>query len=733
MKKILLIIPIMGLMFVTGCGTNGLSTGGDATGPWADTHETPQVVGSGLSALIPAKGCEPVLEKLRLATIKNMTERLDQARKQALEMNKYGGCRYWDEAMGARSPQANGPTPSGSAGAKDYSTTNNQIPGVAEADFVKNDGKNIYIIANNKFQILDAWPAKQAHKIAEVKLDGTPKRMFVYKDKVVIYSSMDLLTRPDMPTYPGGYGGVAMPSSVSNRDDCTYGYGCDFTGDGRAMKISEFDISDRTRPVLIRETMFNGSYVNSRRINSTVYTVVTFPEVAIAGLKYAPKAITEQMNNCEASRYTDEEINRMFITLLQNNTGLIESAKITDFLPSIKDTRYENGKEVREEGLMQGCGNFYLSQTDDGAGMLSVIAFDMTKPGAINSSTIVGRPGAVYASPTSLYIAVRHYAWQTSRWFYDNPETNKEATTIHKFMLEPDKVGVLYQASGVVPGRILNQFSMDEQDDYLRIATTTGHLPGPNVFNTVAVLHEEKGELKVVGLLNNIAPKEDIRSVRFNGNTGFMVTFKKTDPLFVLDFTDPTDPKIAGELKIPGYSTYIHLLDRNHLLSIGYDAKDEGNFAWFQGILLQVFDVTDISKPKLMYKEVIGTRGSTSEAATDHLAFTWFASRNLLAIPMVICKGGSGGTYGSIMTFSGLLVYRVTLDKGFEALGGVAHEAAEDPDNPRGACHNWWTRSNSLVKRSIFMEDWVYSIALDQVKVASINDLAHPVQSISLK
>jgi uncharacterized secreted protein with C-terminal beta-propeller domain len=182
---------------------------------------------------------------------------------------------------------------------------------------------------------------------------------------------------------------------------------------------------------------------------------------------------------------------------------------------------------------------------------------------------------------------------------------------------------------------------------------------------TVEELSEHASRLVELGRLDNLAPSEDIRSVRFRGDIGFVVTFKKTDPLFVLDLADPGAPSIKGELKIPGYSTYMHLMDDDHLLTMGYDADDQGEFAWFQGLQLQVIDVADLAHPKVLDKEVIGTRGSTSDAATDHLAFTYFKARDLLAVPMTICEGGSGGDYGDIMTFSGLLVYRVTVEGGF--------------------------------------------------------------------
>ncbi|MFY0539424.1 beta-propeller domain-containing protein [Nannocystis pusilla] len=202
------------------------------------------------------------------------------------------------------------------------------------------------------------------------------------------------------------------------------------------------------------------------------------------------------------------------------------------------------------------------------------------------------------------------------------------------------------------------------------------------------MLSEHGSQLVELGRVDNLAPSEDIRSVRFRGDIGFVVTFKKTDPLFVLDLADPAAPSIKGELKIPGYSTYMHLMDDDHLLTMGYDADDQGDFAWFQGLQLQVIDVADLAHPEVLDKEVIGTRGSTSDAATDHLAFTYFKARDLLAVPMTICEGGSGGDYGDIMTFSGLLVYRVTVDGGFELLGGVPHEEPETPQAWSGKCNN---------------------------------------------
>jgi hypothetical protein len=304
-----------------------------------------------------------------------------------------------------------------------------------------------------------------------------------------------------------------------------------------------------------------------------------------------------------------------------------------------------------------------------------------------------------------------------------------EATTIHRFLFDVGAPSTSYDASGVVPGRILNQFSLGEHEGFLRVATTVGYLPSPDCTNNVYVLEPRDGALEVVGEVTGIAPSEDIRSARFVGDRGFVVTFKKTDPLFVLDLSDPTTPQIAGELEIPGFSTYMHLMDADHLLTIGFDADDQGDFAWFAGVQLQIFDVSDMANPRRTHLEIIGTRGTASEATGNHLAFNYFGPLDLLAIPMAICEGGSGGEYGDVMTFNGLLVYDVTVEDGFSEHGRLSHGVPADVES---ACSTWWTDSTSQVKRSVIMDDYVFSIATDRMIVAGLDDLSTALASIEL-
>jgi hypothetical protein len=259
------------------------------------------------------------------------------------------------------------------------------------------------------------------------------------------------------------------------------------------------------------------------------------------------------------------------------------------------------------------------------------------------------------------------------------------------------------------------------------------------VTNNVTTVNVGPGNVWVLAEVTGMAPTEDIRSVRFDGDRGFVVTFpvfspqvSPQDPLYVIDLSDPNHPAILGELEIPGFSTYMHMMDTGHLLTIGYDADDQGDFAWFAGIQLQIFDVSDMSDPRLDHRHVIGTRGSASEATTNHLAFNYFRPRDLLALPMVICEGGDDSTYGNTMTFNGLLVFDVTVDDGFHEHGRMPLSGPTPDEGYYGVCGSWWTDASSGVLRSIIMEDYVYSVAADRIQVAHLESLADPIATVTL-
>lgn len=681
-------------------------------------------------------GCTTLLDDFKQSAIEEMEREITQNLNNAIE---WGGCGwYWPMyAMDDVDMIGTGGNVSLEKGASEYSETNTQVEGVDEADFVKNDGSHIYILADGRFHIIAAWPPEEAHTLSSFRIEGDPKRMFVHDNRAFIYSSLKYVASDRYD----GYGPYHYDMGRDN--ECTYGYNCEFTGDGRELKITVLDISKLDDPALVREIYFSGSYLNSRRIREAVHSVLVFPEPWIGGLTYWPKELEDCWNGGgyweddvwhEPDKYTEEELRTMFESLRQKNEEMILSSDITDWLPSVRDIRYADGQAQEEEGLLGTCEDFYVSVQEDGKNFLSMVSTGMEGTGDLNATTILGRPGAVYASSSAFYIASKHERYGGMFWFFDEEERIEEASSVHKFTLKKDPPSSAYKGSGVVKGSVLNQFSMDEHDGFFRMATTTGYAWDKNVHSTISIFEDDGDELVLVGQVDDIALGEDIRSARFDGDKGFVVTFKKTDPLFAFDLSDPMNPTIEGELKIPGFSTYMHLMDDTHLLTIGYDTEESetGNFAWFQGIMLQIFDVSDMSTPALIHKEIIGTRGSTSDAATNHLAFNFFRPKEVLAIPMAICEGGTGGSYGNLMSFSGLMVYKVTNEAGFEYLGGVSHEEPETEDTFRGACSSWWTNPNSKVKRSIFMDDYVFSITENEIKADLVSNLGTDVAVIDL-
>ena len=562
----------------------------------------------------------------------------------------------------------------GPAAAAAHSTTNNQVAGVDEADIVKTDGKYVYLALNGALRIVEALKPRV---VSTTRLQGTARELFVEGNRAVVYTSI---------------GGTPQR--------CTYGYDCAFAGDGTATRVTVLDLTDRAAPRVTRTLELTGSLMTARRVGNAVHTVVADGDVR------APRYATWPAD-LETCGNPEKVVRARFAKLRAENEARLR--QMASF-PSLRDHGVETPL----------CGHLLRSAMDDGQSFTSVVSFNLADDAApAQTATVESRPGAVFASADTLYMSVVHgrRAQRGRRWYSFYPSVD-EVSEIHSFRIGERPEATRYLGSGVVPGHVLNQFAMDEWYGYLRVATTRGRVPSPGVESVLSVLaHREDGSLVRVGAIDHIAPGEDIRAVRFDDDRGYVVTFKKTDPLFVLDLAKPDRPSILGELKIPGFSTYMHRIDPDHLLSIGFDAADRGDFAYFDGVILQLFDVSKPTDPRLLHKEKIGTRGSSSAAATDHLAFNYFPEKGLLGVPMTVCEGGGEGVHGHELTFSGLYVYDVSVDRGFRRLGGIDHSR-------RGvSCGTWWSNATSAVKRSVFLDDLVYSIATDRVKVQRLGAL----------
>ncbi len=238
-------------------------------------------------------------------------------------------------------------------------------------------------------------------------------------------------------------------------------------------------------------------------------------------------------------------------------------------------------------------------------------------------------------------------------------------------------------------------------------------------------------ELEVVGSLEDLAPGEKIYSVRFMGKKGYVVTFKKVDPLFVIDLSDHENPSVLGKLKIPGYSDYLHPYDETHIIGIGketVEAEEELktgrqlDFAWYQGIKMAIFDVSDVENPIEMHKVVIGDRGTESEALHDHKAFLFDREKELLVIPITLAeiKGekSADNQYGEF-TFQGAYVYNINLDDGFNLRGRVTHYDDDEVFKKSG----FYFSGDSAIRRSLYIEDMLYTLSNTRLQLNDLDNL----------
>jgi len=312
---------------------------------------------------------------------------------------------------------------------------------------------------------------------------------------------------------------------------------------------------------------------------------------------------------------------------------------------------------------------------------------------------MTGGASSIYVSLHNIYIAY--------------PSADK--TSIYRIHIKNNTITP--EAQGDVPGQVLNQFSMDEYDSHFRIATTTW--TNTTTANNIYALNMS---MAIVGRLENLAPGEHIYSARFMGNKAYLVTFVTIDPLFVIDLSDPHNPSVLGELKMPGYSDYLHPYDENHLIGIGKHTTeaDEGFFAWYQGVKIAVFDVSNVSNPLQMANYTIGDRGTDSPVLRDHKAFLFDRERKLLVIPVQVAEIDPSEYPGVVPPFAygklvwhGAYIFNITLEEGLSLRGTITH--MEHDANIYD--------SNYYIQRSLYMENVLYTISNVKVKMNNLQDL----------
>lgn len=452
---------------------------------------------------------------------------------------------------------------------------------------------------------------------------------------------------------------------------------------GGISKVFIFDISDKTNIKVFRELEFEGSYSQSRKVDDMVYMVLSRPG-------FVP--------------YDD-----------------IKGAD--EILPRYKDT----GDSVAKP--LVGCTDIKYVPAFESANYLIVAGIPINEAsGEISKEVVLGSAGNVYSSRENMYIAANEWNW--------NYRSSSETTNVYKFSLGKDKID--FEGKGNVPGTILNQFSMDENNNHFRIATTKVNDWDGLSTNNVYVLDEN---MEMVGQLEGIAPGESIHSARFMGDRLYMVTFKKIDPFFVIDMSDPNGPKILGKLKIPGYSDYLHPYDENHIIGFGKDTVElsemeeldwNQDFEWYQGLKIAMFDVTDVTAPKQMFYEVIGDRGTDSDLLHDHKALLFDKDKDLFAFPVTVAKlsdevkndpNASGSEYGDTV-FQGAYVYGIDLDKGFKLKAKITHYDESEVADKSG--FYWY--GNKDIQRILYIGNFLYTVSKGMVKA---NDMTNDFEEVN--
>ena len=327
---------------------------------------------------------------------------------------------------------------------------------------------------------------------------------------------------------------------------------------------------------------------------------------------------------------------------------------------------------------------------------LNITAFDTQTKRKAEITTILGAGNDVYMSNGNIYV--------TKNDFYS------EISTIYKFSV--NKTIVEYVAKTEVKGRVINQFSMDEYNGNFRVATTQLD----NGINNLYIYDETLNE---IGKIENLAEGERIYSVRFIGDKGYIVTFKEVDPLFVIDLSDETSPKVLGELKIPGYSTYLHPYDETHIIGFGEDTKIEkdayGNENIIAtGVKMALFDITNPTSPKELFSTKIGDSATYSSVLYNHKSLLFSKEKNILAFPITINKDEEAAGRTKLI-FQGAIIYEIDLANGFKEKGRIAHmqinNGYKDYDYKQE------------VERIIYINNDLYTLSPGTVKRTDLNTM----------
>lgn len=602
-------------------------------------------------ALQPFDTCDTVLQYFK-----------DQAPEYLIERAGGGDRVATDTGSGAAEQRtakdSSNTTPESASTQQDYSTTNVQEAGVDEPDIVKTDGKRIVAVAQARVHLVGLDAGKMT--LRKTLPDTMVRNVFLSGDRVLVFS-----------------GQTAQSSEPGLR------------WAGQQAVLTMYDISDLSDPQLIAKLTIDGNVLDARLVGTQVRVVtISSPDVNAPAPVYAPDGgITEK---------SKEELR-----------AAVASTRVDDWIPTyaLQDGA---GGEVSKGRLVE-CANLAHPETFSGLDTVAVSAFDMGS--ALQSRQTVGLIAGgqqIYATDTSTYVS-------TTDWTRDGSAAK---TSLHKFVTASSGAST-YQGSGEIPGTLLNQYAMSEYDGVLRVASTVSERRGwtnPRQLTqgVVTTLQEQDGALRQLGQVGGLGQQdnESIKAVRFIEDRGYVVTFRSTDPLYVLDLRNAAAPKVVGELKIPGYSGYLHPIGENLLLGVGQSGLDSGiapsptTRRSQVGVQFSLFDISDPAAPRRIDTQTYG--GGAAAAEFDPKAFLYWEPRNLIIAPTNL-----HGDYRGKGAFSGLVLLRADAD-GLKELGRLAT-----------------SKAYGTVNRSLVIGDTVYMLT-DHALQANSLDTHREIDQLTL-
>ncbi len=693
------------------------------------------IISFALIALILLAGCNVQLPSVtndnlamkKFASEEELTDYIKSAQPSGFGSYYRGGVAMMAAAESADSSAGKSAAPS-----TDYSATNIQVAGVDEADIVKNDGKYIYIVKEDKVLIVDAYPAENAKIISEIEMDMPSylSEIFIDDDKLVLFG------QEQINYYPG-----PMPLVKTERP---YYY--------RQPKsfIRVYDLSDIQAPKLVRNLSTEGSYYDSRMIDGYVYAIFTqpvyyypdypgpIPVPVIYEDGVEKKLAATEIYHPIIPGYNNQYTNIIAFSVSNKN----EQPSMESFLLDYADTLFVSEKNIYLATPKRIDWRFHQLRIFEEAVIPSLPADIQSEITAVKNSD--KKDYQKYQDISEIIGGYMNDIGYNERQDLEKKRADKTEELQRQFYLESQKTiihkiavsrkNIDYKAQGEILGHLLNQFSMDEYKGNLRAATTVepyyewrlGQERQDVTKNNVYVLNDG---MDVVGKLEDLAPGERIYSARFIEDRLYLVTFKKIDPLFVIDLGNPAAPKILGKLKIPGYSDYLHPYDSNTIIGIGKEAVEakQGDFALYQGIKLALFDVSDVANPKELAKYNIGDRGTDSEALHEHKAFLFSKEKNLLVLPITLAEINrdkpqeveelAQWAYGEY-TFQGAYVFGLTKENGFKLKGRISH--IDEEEYLKAGSYPYFSNP---VRRSLYIDNYLYTISDGFVKANKLPGL----------